>query len=230
MYPVSSVNSKNTGNRTGSLLLATADSLAPITSEFTDERDCRPVRAGSLRTRLRFCWMVVITGALEFRVGHQYGRRLYASFGGGTQGRRSLRRSRQRGSLEDLLHVCIDCTGPAASSSVWRNLASRRVVDPAARRRSCGLSTFLVYSTWAAFQGDHYTYGPYLSPFYSPELFGNSPHSWFGPRPGNVAGVAALFTGAADSSHPRLLQADLLLLPRRVLQSVLGGPAVVHGR
>ncbi len=33
-----------------------------------------------------------------------------------------------------------------------------------------GLSTFLVYSTWAAFQGSHYTYGPYLSPFYSPEL------------------------------------------------------------
>jgi hypothetical protein len=28
-----------------------------------------------------------------------------------------------------------------------------------------GLSIFLVYSTWAAFQGAHYTYGPYLSPF-----------------------------------------------------------------
>ena len=48
-----------------------------------------------------------------------------------------------------------------------------------------GLSTFLVYSTWAAFQGDHYTYGPYLSPFYSPEIFGASPHSWFGPQPGS---------------------------------------------
>jgi hypothetical protein len=46
-----------------------------------------------------------------------------------------------------------------------------------------GLSTFLGYATWAAFQGEHYTYGPYLSPFYSPELFGSSPHSWFGPRP-----------------------------------------------
>jgi hypothetical protein len=46
-----------------------------------------------------------------------------------------------------------------------------------------GLSTFIVYSTWAAFQGEHYTYGAYLSPFYSPELFGSSPHSWFGPRP-----------------------------------------------
>jgi hypothetical protein len=46
-----------------------------------------------------------------------------------------------------------------------------------------GLSAFIVYATWAAFQGGHYTFGPYLSPFYSPELFGG-PHSWFGPKPG----------------------------------------------
>lgn len=46
------------------------------------------------------------------------------------------------------------------------------------------LSAFVVYATWAAFQGEHYTYGPYLSPFYSPELFGGSPHAWLGPKPG----------------------------------------------
>ena len=46
-----------------------------------------------------------------------------------------------------------------------------------------GLSAFIVYATWAAFQGTHYHYGPYLSPFYSPELFGASEHSWFGPKP-----------------------------------------------
>jgi hypothetical protein len=45
------------------------------------------------------------------------------------------------------------------------------------------LSSFIVYATWAAFQGRHYAFGPYLSPFYSPELFGDSPHAWFGPRP-----------------------------------------------
>ena len=45
------------------------------------------------------------------------------------------------------------------------------------------LASFVVYATWAAFQGDHYTYGPYLSPFYSPVLFGASPHAWFGSRP-----------------------------------------------
>ena len=47
-----------------------------------------------------------------------------------------------------------------------------------------GLSCFVVYTTWAAFQGEHYYYGPYLSPFYSPEIFGESSHSWFGPKPG----------------------------------------------
>ncbi|HVL38750.1 MAG TPA: hypothetical protein VM328_05105 [Fimbriimonadaceae bacterium] len=46
------------------------------------------------------------------------------------------------------------------------------------------LSGFIVYATWAAFQGAHYAHGNYLSPFYSPELWGNSPHSWFGPKPG----------------------------------------------
>ena len=46
-----------------------------------------------------------------------------------------------------------------------------------------GLSAFIVYATWAAFQGEHYHFGPYLSPFYAPELFGDSPHSWFGPKP-----------------------------------------------
>ena len=45
------------------------------------------------------------------------------------------------------------------------------------------LSAFVVYATWAAFQGQHYESGPYLSPFYSPLLFGDSTHSWFGPDP-----------------------------------------------
>jgi len=47
-----------------------------------------------------------------------------------------------------------------------------------------GFTTFIVYSTWAAFQGTHYEFGPYLSPFYSPLLFGDSHHAWFGPKPG----------------------------------------------
>jgi hypothetical protein len=46
-----------------------------------------------------------------------------------------------------------------------------------------GLATFIVYATWAAFQGNHYYWGPYVSPFYSPELFGDSPHAWLGHKP-----------------------------------------------
>jgi hypothetical protein len=45
------------------------------------------------------------------------------------------------------------------------------------------LSTFIGYATWAAFQNAHYTFGPYLSPFYSPEIMGASSHAWFGPKP-----------------------------------------------
>lgn len=45
------------------------------------------------------------------------------------------------------------------------------------------LGTFVVYSTWAAFQGEHYRFlgggANYLSPFYSPEIYGTK-HGWFG--------------------------------------------------
>ena len=45
------------------------------------------------------------------------------------------------------------------------------------------LSSFLAYAQWAAMQGDHYEYGPYLSPFYSPLVWGASAHAWFASRP-----------------------------------------------
>ncbi|OGQ07804.1 MAG: hypothetical protein A3G32_03430 [Deltaproteobacteria bacterium RIFCSPLOWO2_12_FULL_40_28] len=54
-----------------------------------------------------------------------------------------------------------------------------------------GFSSFIVYSTWAALQGNHYFYGSYLSPFYSPLLFvdpsvtggASLEHAWFGGWP-----------------------------------------------
>jgi len=46
-----------------------------------------------------------------------------------------------------------------------------------------GFSAFIVYSTWAAFQGEFYAFGNYLSPFYSPEIFGDTHHALFGPKP-----------------------------------------------
>jgi hypothetical protein len=49
-----------------------------------------------------------------------------------------------------------------------------------------GLGAFVVYSTWSAFQGDHYFYSGggahYLSPFYSPEIFGSA-RALFGAKP-----------------------------------------------
>ncbi|MBV8552509.1 MAG: succinate dehydrogenase, partial [Acidobacteriaceae bacterium] len=47
-----------------------------------------------------------------------------------------------------------------------------------------GLGTFVIYSTWAAFQGNYYRFGPYLSPFYSPEILGDPSHAWAGAWPG----------------------------------------------
>lgn len=54
-----------------------------------------------------------------------------------------------------------------------------------------GFMAFIVYSTWAAFQGAHYWHdgggANYLSPFYSPLLFDAvgkaSGHAWFGQPP-----------------------------------------------
>ena len=48
--------------------------------------------------------------------------------------------------------------------------------------------------------------------------------------PGLVAGVHPGLAGAADPAHPRRVPLHLLLLPRRLLQGVLGRPAVVRGR
>jgi hypothetical protein len=42
----------------------------------------------------------------------------------------------------------------------------------------CGFAAFILYSTWAALQGNHYTFGPYLSPFYSPLLMEKAPSWW----------------------------------------------------
>jgi hypothetical protein len=54
-------------------------------------------------------------------------------------------------------------------------------------------STFVVYTTWALLQANHYYADPYLSPFYSPVLFTNEnlgvagaapvAHAWFGYWP-----------------------------------------------
>ena len=56
-----------------------------------------------------------------------------------------------------------------------------------------GLGTFIVYATFRVFEGAHFLYGPYLSPFYSPLLFGTDAHtvthSWFGMMPDWMPGL-----------------------------------------
>ena len=65
-----------------------------------------------------------------------------------------------------------------------------------------GLGGFLVYANWAAFQGNHYSFGPYLSPMYSPLIFGHpGEDSWFGSMPAflpsfvTVAMIILIFPG-----------------------------------
>ncbi|MEO8648182.1 MAG: succinate dehydrogenase [Acidobacteriota bacterium] len=64
-----------------------------------------------------------------------------------------------------------------------------------------GLSAFVVYSTWAAFQGEHYSFGPYLSPMYSPliwEAAGQSlsGHAWLGAWPAWMPNIILPITPA----------------------------------
>jgi hypothetical protein len=51
-----------------------------------------------------------------------------------------------------------------------------------------GFLAFIIYSTWAGYQGAFYSSGNLLSPFYSPELWypagEPSPHALLGPQPG----------------------------------------------
>lgn len=56
-----------------------------------------------------------------------------------------------------------------------------------------GFSAFIVYSTWAAFNPLYHgncaywfngNGADYVSPFFSPEIFGYSPHALLGPKPG----------------------------------------------
>ena len=92
------------------------------------------------------------------------------------------------------------------------------------------LGGFVVYATWAAFQNAHYMYGPYLSPFYSPEIFGDPRTAWFGAQAGLVAGAAAVLAGADHPAVSGAVPLHLLLLSRRVLQGVLGRSAELRRR
>ncbi len=101
------------------------------------------------------------------------------------------------------------------------------------------LGAFLVYANLRVFEGTNYYSGHaaanaatnYLTPFYSPLMFdtpGHTPsgHAWMSTKPAWMptwlSAAAAILVFPADCF--------VLLLPRGVLQSVLGGPAELRGR
>ncbi len=57
-----------------------------------------------------------------------------------------------------------------------------------------GLGLFVLYGLFRVFEGNHFIHGPYLSPLYSPVLFGTEEvahsveHSWFGMMPSWIPG------------------------------------------
>jgi hypothetical protein len=100
------------------------------------------------------------------------------------------------------------------------------------------LGTFVVYSTWAAFQAAGYRFAgggaDYLSPFYSPVLFdaeGNvCGHAWFGTTPSWWPRSLPYSPAFPILWAPAGFRFNLLLLPRRPLQGLLGRPASLRGR
>ena len=92
------------------------------------------------------------------------------------------------------------------------------------------LSTFIVYATWAAFQGNHYEFGPYLSPFYSPLLFGDGPHAWFGPKPGWWPAALPFSAALLILWAPGGFRFTCYYYRGAYYKAFWAGPAGMHGR
>ena len=92
------------------------------------------------------------------------------------------------------------------------------------------LGAFVVYATWAAFQNAFYRSGPYLSPFYSPEIWGDPNESLLGPKPGWWPGLLPFSPALIILPFPGSVSVHLLLLSRRLLQGVLGRSGELRGR
>ena len=80
-------------------------------------------------------------------------------------------------------HICQSLTSRSSAFASVRP-AARTCGGCSRWSPSSSSASFIVYATWALLQGEHYHYGHYLSPFYSPELFGNSPHACSVPGAG----------------------------------------------
>ena len=90
-------------------------------------------------------------------------------------------------------------------------------------------SSFVLYSTWAAFQTATTTGDRTSRRSTRRSCSATARTRSSGPRPGVVAGLAAVLARPADPLGARRVPAHLLLLPRRLLQVVLGRSARLRG-
>ena len=92
------------------------------------------------------------------------------------------------------------------------------------------LGGFVVYATWAAFQNAHYTYGPYLSPFYSPVIWGDSQHAWFGPKPAWWPALLPFSPALLILPFPGLFRFTCYYYRGAYYKAFWADPIVVRGR
>jgi hypothetical protein len=95
-----------------------------------------------------------------------------------------------------------------------------------------GLSAFGAYSTWAAFQGNHYWAVSYLSPFYSPVLFVNSlaagaapiQHAWLGEWPNWWPNIIPASPALLILAFPLSFRATCYYYRKAYYRSFFGSP------
>ena len=151
-------------------------------------------------------WSTIATAAISIRTAE-----------GVREGGRHERRNGAGGMARVLVGAAADRGGAPADGSV---------VGAAAHGGGRAGLSFIVYSTWAAFQNANYFADPYLSPFYSPCLSPDVP-----ARDASAAGAAGRPMPIIGVLSPAFLilwgpgpvPADLLLLPQGLLPLVLSG-------
>src|SRR5260370_15899593 len=116
----------------------------------------------------------------------------------------------------------------AAGSRLWRDVSTRPLVAAAVGRLSCPHHIYRVcHLVGISGQPLHLRSVP-VAVLFAGNLWRLG--ACLVPGADLVAGLAGVLPGSVDPGRAGRLPPDLLLLSRRVLQSVLGRPAVVRGR
>ena len=119
--------------------------------------------------------------------------------------------------------------GPGGSASLWRHGTSRHLVDSAARRVP-GIDDLPRLLGVGGIPGEPlHLRSLSLAVLFTGDLRRLAAQLVW-TEAGRVARVAAVLAGAPHPADSRTVPLDVLLLPRRVLQGLLGRSAVVHRR